>query len=309
MAPDLLSTKRLATQLDLRTLHVFLTVAETGSFTEAALREHLVVSAISRRIANLERLLGAKLVERRRDGVVITSAGRELAERAKTIGQVLAQMQEGLHAHRAGLRGEVNLYSSTSALLDKLPARMASFMRSYPGVTVVLRECDSGHVVRSVRDGSAHIGVYSSYVKATGLQASPYFQNRLVLVAAAGHPVAKKGSVRFEDTLKYDYIGLGDGDTFNALIAHMQTIMRKLSAPMRIRIRAGSLAACCRLAEAGIGIAILPATTARLFAEVLDIVTVDLRDAWASIRTDVACRDENALPPAARKLFDHLRAR
>jgi DNA-binding transcriptional LysR family regulator len=309
VALNLFSTKRLATQLDLRTLQVFLTVAEMGSFTEAAVREHLVVSAISRRIANLERLVGAKLVERRRDGVALTSAGRELADRARQMWLVLAQMQEGIDAHQSGLRGEVQLYSSTSALLDKLPARVASFMNSHPEVDVQLRECDSTHVVRCIRDGRAHLGVYSSYVDAAGLQAFPYFQNRLVVVASTKHPIAKKAAVRFEDTLKYDYVGVQDGDTFNALIVHIQKISRGFSTRMRIRIKAASMGASCRMVEAGIGIAILPATTARFFAEALDIATIELRDAWASIRTDIGCRDQDELPPAARKLFEHLRTR
>lgn len=303
----MVSTQRLARQLDLRTLELFLAVVETGSFTEAAIREHLVVSAVSRRIASLERLVGAKLVERRRGGVAITSAGRELAVRASEVELVLARLLDGLEAHRRGLRGEVRLYANTSALLDRLPASIASFLDAYPEVNIQLKECDSFHVIRGVRDGHAHIGIYSSYARGPRLQAYPYFDNQLVIVTSVHHPLAKSRVVSFDEALRYDFVSLQDGDAFSSLLGHLQTFAQRRSRSMRIRIKAASMAASCKLIEAGVGIAILPATTARLFAGVLHISTVKLRDSWASIHTVVGCRNENALPPAARRMFEHLR--
>lgn len=304
----LVSTQRLARQLDLRTLELFLSVVETGSFTEAAVREHLVVSAVSRRIAALERLVGAKLVERRRGGVAITSAGRELALRASEVELVLSRLLDGLEAHRKGLRGEVRLYASTSALLDRLPASIASFLDVYPEVNVHLKECDSFHVMRGVRDGHAHIGIYSSYARGPRLRAYPYFDNQLVIVTSAKHPLAKSKAVSFDEALRYDFVSLQDGDALSSLLGHLQTFAQRRSKTMRIRIKAASMGTSCRLIEAGVGIAVLPATTARLFAGCLDISTTRLRDSWASIHTVVGCRNEEALPPAARRLFDHLRS-
>jgi DNA-binding transcriptional LysR family regulator len=303
-----LSVPGLAARLDLQTLQIFLTVAETGSLTEAAVRGHLVVSAVSRRVAALEQLLGTTLLERRHDGVAPTAAGRELVERIHELSLVLERMQEGAEAHRAGLRGEVRVHANTSALLDRLPGRIASFLAMHPAVDVRLKEWDSAQVVRSVREGVAHVGVYSSYVPAQGLETFTLTETRLVLVAPEHHPIAAAKAVRFEDTLQHDYVVLQDGESFSALLTHMHGIARRFSAPMRIRIKAASVGAACRFVEAGLGITLVPATSASLFSGKLRLVEVELLDDWAAIRHDICVREEAALPPVARRLVEHLRS-
>lgn len=304
----MLTIHQLANRVDLRTLVLFLTVVETRNLTEAAVRENLVVSAVSRRMSRLEEAFGTRLLERGRAGVVPTAAGMELAGQVRRLVELVGEIQGSLDQHRTGVRGQVRLHAHTSALLDRLPEHLASFMREHPGVDVQLEEWDSARVVRNVREGRAHIGVFSSYVRASGLDVSPFSATRLILVCASDHPLASRSSIGFSETLVHDYVGLQDGDTFSALLQHVQGIARKLPAPMRVRIKAASVGALCRLVEQGVGIAILPATSAAIFSGPMSLALVPLRDRWASIRHDVCVREDAELLPAVRLLAGRLRA-
>lgn len=302
------SAKQLGSRLDLHTLQIFLTAVEKGSLSEAAACEHLVVSAVSRRIADLERIVGIPLLERRHGGIVPTSAGRELADHAIELKRALKRIEEGLHAHRSGLCGEVHLHASSSSLLDRLPAEVAAFMALQPGVDVRVKELDSVRVVHNVLKGDAHIGVCSSYVSARGLQTLPYTKSPLVVVAPPGHPILKHASVSFEETLQYDQVILQDGDTFSALLLHMQSVASRLGIPMRSRVRVANIGVACRFVEAGTGIAIIQEASARLFAHALKLPIIMLSDEWAATRHDICIRNEASLPPAARHVFEYLKA-
>lgn len=296
----------LAGHLDLRSLQIFRSIVETGSLTEAAVREHLVVSAVSRRVAALEQLLGEPLLERSRDGVAPTSAGLELVERIDELFDVLGRLHKDAKAHRSGLRGEVRLQSNASALADVLPARIASFMREHPSVVLNLKQSDSVQVVRSVRGGDAHIGVFSSYASADGLETFVLTKTRLVVIVPVGHPLAKRKSTTFADTLGYDYVVLQDGHSLSALLTHMLRIARRLPSPMRIRAKAADVRVACRFVEAGLGITLAPATSAQLYSEKLNLAVINLSDEWAAIRHDICVRDRALLPAAARNFLDYL---
>jgi len=65
----------------------------------------------------------------------------------------------------------------------------------------------------------------------------------------------------------------------------------------------------CRLVEHGVGVGIVPATTARRAVKAMAIKSIDLNDVWALRELTICIRDFEALPPYARQLVEHMRAR
>ncbi len=63
--------------MNLRQIQAFVAVAEEGSFSRAATRENATQSGMSQHIRSLEQNLGSDLLERRRDGAVLTPAGEQ----------------------------------------------------------------------------------------------------------------------------------------------------------------------------------------------------------------------------------------
>jgi Transcriptional regulator len=127
------------TDVSLTALRVFRAVAEQGTFTAAAASLGYTQSAVSRQIAAIERVAGAELLERRRDGVRLTAAGLVVMRRATTVlDEIDATARElsGL----PGQTGTVRLGWFPSAGAVLLPRALVALRRTDPGLHVVSRE-------------------------------------------------------------------------------------------------------------------------------------------------------------------------
>src|SRR5262245_59191566 len=120
-------------------LRVFREVVERGTFTAAAAALGYTQSAVSRQIAGLERAAGTSLVERRRDGVLLTAAGHVVLRRAATVlDEVDAAARElaGLPTQAGTVR--LGWFPSAGAVL--VPGVVAALRRIHPAITIRTRE-------------------------------------------------------------------------------------------------------------------------------------------------------------------------
>ena len=82
----------------------------------------------------------------------------------------------------------------------------------------------------------------------------------------------------------------------------------RIGRPLRLRVQLRSFDAICRLVECNVGVGIVPETTVQRTSGTMAITAVRLTDSWALRELTICVRDEQALPPYARQLVDHLRA-
>lgn len=168
--------------LDLRTLQLFVAVVEEQSVAKAAEREHIAASAVSKRIADLEKEVKVDLFRRHRTGLSPTPAGHALLHHARMLMRDLAQLESELGDYAQGLRGSIRIFANISAMVQFLPADLSRFLTEHPLVRVDLEEAISPLIVRAVADGVAEIGVYGGNIPAPGLTVLPYRRDRLVVV-------------------------------------------------------------------------------------------------------------------------------
>jgi len=128
--------------VELRHLAALEAVAEEGSFGRAARRLGYTQSAVSQQIAQLEKVIGAKLVERPGGprAVSLTDAGRLLLRHADAIVARLAAAQADMAALQAGEAGplRVGILQSVGARL--LPGLILRFKQEFPRVSVQVIE-------------------------------------------------------------------------------------------------------------------------------------------------------------------------
>jgi DNA-binding transcriptional LysR family regulator len=146
------------TDVSLTALRVLRAVAEQGTFTAAAASLGYTQSAVSRQIAAIERIAGAELLERRREGVRLTAAGRVVMRRATIVLDEIAATAREL----SGLPGQagtvrVGWFPSAGAVL--LPAALAALRRTDPGLHVVSREGTTPALVRTLRAGNLDLAL------------------------------------------------------------------------------------------------------------------------------------------------------
>ena len=192
-------------RFDLTDLKLFLLVVEAGSITAGAERMHLAVAAASTRIRNMEIELGTPLLNRDRQGVQPTPAGRTLIHHARLMLQQAERMRGELSEYADGLKGHVRLLSNTNALTEFLPEPLSNFLAAHPQVNIDLEERLSDEIVAAIADGKADIGIVAGTEDVSGLEVFPFRTDRFVLVTApdasarlgAAHRIRRRSGRRF----------------------------------------------------------------------------------------------------------------
>lgn len=289
---------------DLTDLSLFRHVVEAGSITHGAERAHLALAAASTRIRNLEKSLGASLLTRTRLGVTPTAAGRTLLQHARAMLAQAERLREDLGSFAGGLAGQIRVLSNTNALTEFLPEALGAFLAKHPQVSVDLEERLSDEIVGLIAEGVGDIGIVAGTVDTGLLETYPFRSDRFVLVVPTGHPLAKRDSLSFADVLGHDFVGL---DRASALQRFLTDKAGRSGKPLRLRVQLRSFDAVCRMVEAGVGLGIVPQTTAQRAARIMAITAIDLADSWAPRDLTLCVRAASELAPSARQLVDHLR--
>lgn len=291
-------------RFDLTDLRLFCDVSDAGSITAGAERSALALAAASTRIRNMEAVLGAALFTRSRQGVTPTPAGRAFLKHARTILGQAARMREDLSAFAGGLSGEVRLLANTNALTEFLPEALSSFLAAHPHVSVDLEERLSDEIVGLIAEGVGDVGIVAGTVDVGALQTYPFRSDRFVVVAATGHPLAARGAVAFAEVLDYDVVGL---ERSSSLQRFLTAKAAREGRPLKARIQLRSFDAVCRMVESGVGIGVVPQTTAARAARTMSLATIDLTDDWALRELTIVVRAADELRPYARELVESLR--
>ena len=290
---------------DFTDLSLFRHIVEAGSITHGAERAHLALAAASTRIRKMELAFGAELLVRGRQGVTPTQAGRTLLQHARAILAQSERLQEDLTPYARGLAGQVRVLSNTNALTEFLPESLSSFLTAYPDISVDIEERLSDEIVGLIADGSGDIGIVAGTVDYGDLHTFPFRSDRFVLVVAHNHPLANRSRIGFAEVLDYDMVGL---DRASAIQRFLAGKAARIGRPLRLRVQLRSFDAICRLVECNVGVGIVPETTVQRTKRTMAISAVSLTDAWALRELTICVRNEEALPPYARQLVDHLRA-
>lgn len=288
---------------DLFTLNVFVAVAEERNLTRAAERMHIAVSAVSKRISELEQQVGSPLLLRYARGVELTPAGQSILHYTRELRMVLGQMDEELASYAAGVKGHIRIHAITSVLTQFLPGDLERFLGSYPQINFDIEERVGSAVVRAVTEGRADLGIFAEHTQAPGLEITPYRQDELVVVSSQDHYVATLPDISFRDVLEHEFIGPHLDSSLYTLFANQQA---ELGMTMRVRVRVSSFECMCRLVAANIGVAILPKAAINQYLLPFKLKTTALNESWANRMLVVGVRSMDLLTPTVRTLVEHL---
>jgi DNA-binding transcriptional LysR family regulator len=291
-------------RFDLTDLRLFCDVADAGSITAGAEKSALALAAASMRIRGMEEALGAPLLIRSRQGVAPTEAGRTLLKHARTLLAQSARLREDLSAFAGGFSAEVRLLANTNALTEFLPEALSAFLADHPQVSVDLEERLSDEIVGLVAEGAADVGIVAGTVDVGALTTYPFRSDRFVVVTALDHALAGREDVGFAEVLDYDLVGLERSSSLQRFLAGKAVREGK---PLRLRVQLRSFDAVCRLVECGVGVGVVPATTAARAARTMALAVTDLADDWAIRELKIVVRAAGDLRPYAKALVEGLR--
>ena len=163
-------------------LRAFAAFARQRSFSGAAAELRISQPAVSKHIAELERSLGLKLVERaRRDGA-LTKAGDFVANHVLRAESLLAQAGLGAAQFRKSGAGLVAVVASSLTGGYLLPEIIAEFQHSHPDVRVTMQVGTAEQAVELLRSHSAELGFVAGTVAAPEIETEPLFEYEVVIV-------------------------------------------------------------------------------------------------------------------------------
>jgi DNA-binding transcriptional LysR family regulator len=182
---------------------------------------------------------------------------------------------------------------------------LGAFLSLHPQIDIDLEERSSREIVRAVAQNLAEIGIVGDEVNpAKELQTFPFAEDWLVLIAPSDDVVSRRRTIGFREALDYDYVGLTAG---HALQEQMQDHAARAGRRLKLRIRVSGFDAVCQVVGSGIGVAMVPAATARRYRRSTAIRIIALTDTWAPRRLTICIRNLATLPAHAQRLVEHLR--
>ena len=181
------------TLLQLRALTA---IAAHGSYSAAALETDSSQSTLSHAIQDLERNLGAKLLERGRMGAKLTALGQRVVEHARDAITSLEALEQEVMLERGGLTGTIRMMSYRSLATHLLPGAVQIFQRQHPKVSLeFLSEApDAGRIEDFVRDGRADIGLLELPDVGGDLMEFELTRDQYVLLSSSAKPAPRTWS-------------------------------------------------------------------------------------------------------------------
>ena len=237
----------------LRQLSYLVALSETLNFTQAAQARFVTQSTLSGGIQELERLLGASLVERDRQQVRFTPLGLEVVERARVL---LAQAGDLVsHVARCAgpLTGLVRLGAIPTVAPYLLPPLMRAAREQLPELRIALREERTATLLTQVNDASLDFALIALPYETSGLLVIPLFEEELWLIGADDDPATRTARPTLDSIDASRLLLLAEGHCRREHV--LQTC--RLSEPLP-EIEATSLTTLAQMVEAGMGIAIIP---------------------------------------------------
>jgi DNA-binding transcriptional LysR family regulator len=275
-------------------LRAFATVGALGSFAAAAKALHLSQPALSRRISNLEGMLGVRLFDRTTRSVELTVLGRRFLEQ---IGSLVEELDRSVLSLRDAAQlqaGDVTIGCVFSAAHHFLPPLIRRFREQHPLVLVRVLEQGADEVLASVKHGEADIALNYIGMQDPEIEFTPLLKEPYVLACPVGHPLAKRRSVRWEELHAYPHARVSHASRNRLFIDQALAELPPLPRPI-CEVR--HVSTLIGLVENGLGVAVVPQLT--LPQGQASVVGVRLEQPAISRTLAILRRSGRSLSPAA----------
>lgn len=207
--------------MDLLLVRSLMAAAEHGAITLAASHLGLTQPALSRRIQLLEEHFGEPLLVRSRQGVSLTEMGRLVDAEGRAMVDRWERLEDSIRAHRNLEAGIVRIGGGATAVSFLLPEAIADFQRLHPGIRFQVKEAGSRDVEFDVVNEKLELGIVTLPVQSQWsdeFDIVPLIRDRIVPVAAEGHPVLGQKNLAPSSLQGLGVVGFEAGSAIRQLV-------------------------------------------------------------------------------------------
>ncbi len=286
------------------TFKVFCDLAETGSFSKAAVVNSITQSAVSQQIRALETKFQVTLVERGRRNFALTPEGSAFLSASREILEVYNNLDRRLHELRDVVAGELRIASIYSIGLHELPPYLKAFRERFPEVEVHVEYRRSQQVYTQVLAGDVDLGLVAYPVKRNGLLIEIFSEDRLVLICHPNHALASRKRMRLEELHGEKFIAFEpDLPTRKVIDRHL----REHSVEIDHAMEFDNIETVKRAVEIESGVSIVPANTVRAEVEGGLLAALEIEGTKMSRPLGVVTKRNRARSPAHKEFIEALK--
>lgn len=248
--------------MNLNQLRYFVSVAENGSFTKAAMSHYISQTAITQQIHALEETVGTKLLDRNSRPVALTAAGKVLLKEAR---EILAKTDAALQRTReasTGLEGELRIGYTKGYEHSDLPRYLRSFHHEYPNVLISCYRCDTDMLAAGLISGDYDV-IFTwdstNLRQEDTLQMQVFEQVPLRVALYANHPLARRKELTRKDLKQENILFMspsGTGDSFGD--AFYIKLYQQAGYQPNILLRSNDMESILMMVAAEEGVSIVP---------------------------------------------------
>ncbi len=241
--------------MEVHQLRYFVAVAEEGSFSQAAAREHVSQPSLSQQIQKLEAELDQQLFDRLPRAVVLTEAGRRLLDYARQILTALADARRSVAALDHEVAGRLSVGAIPSIALYVLPRLIARFERAYPKVTFELFEDTTEKLAQRLEDGTLDVVLASSGDEMPTLAQHSLGKEALLMLLPEKHRLAQRKTIKWSDLAAEKFLLLHE-------VHSLAITVRRLLAANHLKpelvLQGAQLTTIAAMVAAGLGVTVVP---------------------------------------------------
>jgi len=197
-------------RIDTLGVEAFIAIAEQGGFGKAAVTLHITQTALTRRLQNLESLLGVRLVERTTRSVALTHIGQGFLPQARRLMNDLTSALTELRETGQAQRGDVSIACVPTVGVQYLPRIIQTYSARFPENRIKILDHASSGVAEAVLRREAEFGINIAGPHHPELATTPLLEDRFVLICRSDHPLAKRTRVTWKELESHPLIFAGE---------------------------------------------------------------------------------------------------
>jgi len=288
--------------MDLKRLRTFVTVAELGSVSKAAVRLRVAQPALSRQLMDLEQELGLSLFDRVGRGLLLTREGEQLLQNSRAVLSQVAFLADRARVLRGGDAGLLKVAASPQIIEGVLSKLMPRYRRSYPNVQVKLTEAVGRDQLTLLERGEVDISIGLLGAVQTEERFAAYELPAVEILAACQprHPLGRRSTIEIDRLAQYPLLLLDSTYVFRK---SFDAACRLAGLEPNVIMESRAPHTLLALAEVGDGVAIIQ-TAVPVTRYQLRLVRITYRHKPIRLPMAAIWDKRRTLPKYARAYFE-----
>lgn len=241
--------------MDIRRMKYFLSLVETGNYTETAERMFTSQGNVSKQIQAMEKELDTLLFDRSRRRIQLTETGELLLPYARQIVQIYDEMEASIHSLSNAEDLVLRIHAIPVGACYQVPKILSAFRKAHPEVNVQLREMEKAYLNDNLEEGLCDIIFTRNFPEEEEhYEKIPVKRDRFVAILPKDHPLIGKSLIHIEELAGSPFLLL---DEKTGLLGQVTELCREAGFDPQIIYKGVRIDTILGMVENGLGVTIL----------------------------------------------------